>query len=188
MPEQTDAFTIEGSLVEPRLFEKIFDRHFDAIFRFVRRRVGHAIAEDICAETFLLAFSQRHRYDVAFVDARPWLYGIATNLVRRCRREEERELRAFARTGIDPLSRQESALEGVRSGLERDVAATLWELEPGDRDALLLLAWGDLRYEEIALALEIPVGTAKSRVHRARAQLRAALGPTMEFETEAVDG
>jgi RNA polymerase sigma-70 factor (ECF subfamily) len=188
MPEQNDALTIERSLAEPRLFELIFDRHFDAVFRFVCRRVGQVRAEDVCAETFALAFSQRDRYDMGFPDARPWLYGIATNLLRRLRRDEERELRAYARTGVDPLSRWDSVLAGIRSSLEREVAATLSALDPGDRDALLLLAWGDLRYEEIAIALSIPVGTAKSRVHRARAQLRVALAPSMEAYAEAADG
>lgn len=49
------------------------------------RRLGRDAAEDVVAETFLVAFDRRHRYDPARPDARPWLYGIATNLIRRHR-------------------------------------------------------------------------------------------------------
>src|SRR5690348_11576564 len=65
--------------------------------RYLARRVGGEAADDLAAEVFLAAFSQRHRYDAARECARPWLYGIATNLVGAHRRQEARYLRALAR-------------------------------------------------------------------------------------------
>jgi RNA polymerase sigma factor (sigma-70 family) len=109
--------------------------------------------------------------------ALPWLFGIAANLARRHRRTEVRRLRAYARTGRDPLldehgdapARLDAAAAGPR------LAAALAELRAHDREALLLFAWAELSYEEISLALRIPVGTVRSRLHRARQALRAHL-------------
>ncbi|MGW4499222.1 RNA polymerase sigma factor [Micromonospora sp. NPDC004336] len=89
----TDAEVIERSVREPESFAGIFDRHAPHIHRYLARRLGAGIADDLAAETFLVAFRRRERYDTAYPDARPWLYGIATNLVSQHRREEEREYR-----------------------------------------------------------------------------------------------
>ncbi|RFU37762.1 RNA polymerase subunit sigma-70, partial [Actinomadura logoneensis] len=104
-PERpADAAVILESLREPERFALLFHRHAQAIGRYVTRRLGPGPAEDIVAETFLVAFRERRRFDTAGPDARPWLYGIATNLVRRHRRDEVRLLRALARTGADPVT------------------------------------------------------------------------------------
>ena len=68
------------------------------------RRIGADAADDVVAETFLIAFRQRASFRPDCPDARPWLYGIATNLVRRHRRTEVRQLRLLARTGVDPVA------------------------------------------------------------------------------------
>lgn len=174
-----DGEIILASRSDPERFAQIFDRHFDAVYRYLCRRVGVELADDLAAQTFVEAFDARGRFDTERSDARPWLWGIATNLLRRHRRTETRQLRAYARTGIDPLGdwdpdaviqRVDAALAGPR------VAAALARLGAGDRDALLLYAWTDMGYREIADALGIPIGTVRSRLNRARRAVRKELG------------
>lgn len=174
-----DAAIIARSMDEPELFALIFRRHAPVIQRYVTRRLGPACAEDVCADVFLAAFRQRHRYATDRLDARPWLFGIATNLIGRQRRAEVRALKALTRTGVDPVTEGFEVRSDARLGADavnRRLAAALAGLRPGYRDALLLVAWGDLTYEEIAVALGVPVGTVRSRVNRARSRMRAALG------------
>jgi RNA polymerase sigma factor (sigma-70 family) len=178
-PEQPDAAIIISSLEDPRLFGAVFDRHFERIHRYLARRVGAALADDLAAETFVVAFRSRGRYDPVATDARPWLFGIAANLMRRHWRAERRQLRAYARTGVDPLAdeftdaerRADAAATGPR------LAGALASLGRGEREALLLLAWAEFSYDEISAALRIPVGTVRSRLSRARERMRAALEP-----------
>ena len=145
------------------------------------RRLGQDAADDIVAETFLLAFRQRDSYDQARADARPWLYGIATNLIGRHRRAEIRLYRALARTGANPVMEPFTDRVDDRvsaSTASRRLAASLARLPEELRDTLLLVAWSDLSYQEAATALGIPVGTVRSRISRARSKLRRALGGT----------
>jgi hypothetical protein len=92
-----DSELIAASLVEPARFAELFDRHFPAIHRYLRRRVGAELADDLAAETFTQAFARRRHYRAEQPDAAPWLYGIAGNLVRQHARAEQRRLRAYAR-------------------------------------------------------------------------------------------
>lgn len=172
-----DGVAISGSLRQPALFKEVFDRHYPSIRRYLARRVGGDCADDLAAETFTIAFERRAGYDASRADARPWLLGIAANLMRRARRQEVRALRAYARSGVDPLGIDESdrADARVSSDLaEPGIAAALARLSAGDREALLLFAWADLTYEEVGLALNIPVGTVRSRISRARARMTDA--------------
>ena len=135
-------------------------------------------ADDIVAETFLLAFRQRDRYDPSRADARPWLYGICTNLIGRHRRAEIRQYRAFARTETGSVT--ESFTDRVDDRVSAAnasplLAAALADMSAKLRDPLLLAAWGGLSYEEIAVALGVPVGTVRSRLSRARSTLRRIL-------------
>jgi len=176
-----DAAVIQLSRHEPEYFTVLFRRHAPHIQRYVTRRLGQHAAEDVVAETFLLAFRQRDSYDQARPDARPWLYGIATNLVGRHRRDEVRLYRALARTGTDPVTeaftdRVDDRVSAGTAG--RRLAAGLARLPEELRDTLLLVVWGDLSYEQAAAALGVPVGTVRSRVSRARSKLRRALGGT----------
>jgi RNA polymerase sigma-70 factor (ECF subfamily) len=168
---------IAASLTAPEAFEGIFDRHFRTISAYLRRRLTHTIADELAAEVFTTAFAGRRSYDLDRPDALPWLYGIAANLLRRHAREEERELHAYSRTRIDPVAASDGEpLERLlRRGLEPALAHALMNLEPSDREALLLFAWADLSYDDIAYALALPVGTVKSRLNRARGQVRASL-------------
>jgi RNA polymerase sigma-70 factor (ECF subfamily) len=174
-----DAAVIQLSRHEPEHFTVLFCRHAPHIQRYVVRRLGQDEADDIVAETFLLAFRQRDSYDLTRADARPWLYGIATNLIGRHRRAEIRLYRALARTGVDPVTEAftDRVDDQVSAGTaSRRLAAGLARLPEELRDTLLLVAWGDLSYAEAATALGVPVGTVRSRVSRARSKLRQTLG------------
>ncbi len=177
----TDAAVIQLSRHEPEQFTVVFRRHAPYIQRYVVRRLGQDAADDIVAETFLAAFRQRDCYDLSRADARPWLYGIATNLIGRHRLAETRQYRAVARSGADPVT--ESFTDGVddrvsAGAASRRLAVGLARLSAELRDTLLLVTWGDLSYEEAATALGVPIGTVRSRVSRARGKLRRALGDT----------
>jgi RNA polymerase sigma factor (sigma-70 family) len=175
----TDAELITASLRDPERFAGVFDHHYAAIAGFLRRRVERSLADELAAETFLRAFDGRAGYDVSRADARPWLFGIATRVLSRHRRSEERRLRAFERAGR--LVGDERGFDEVDARLDAAaaspvLAAALGSLGAADREVLLLYAWADLSYEEIAVALEIPVGTVRSRLHRARDGVRQRLG------------
>jgi RNA polymerase sigma factor (sigma-70 family) len=175
---RSDAQVIAASRVEPRVFAAVFDRHYDAVHRYLARRVGSDLADDLAADTFTTAFDARRRYDTAHLDARPWLFGIATNLLRHHRRGEARRLRAYAR--LDRPADPDGGFGGIEARVDAGragpaIADALTRLSAGDRDVLLLFAWADLRYEEIAVALRIPVGTVRSRLHRARRRVRELL-------------
>ncbi|WP_444961111.1 RNA polymerase sigma factor [Nocardiopsis sp. M1B1] len=175
---ETDATVIMLSLEEPTRFGEVFRRHAPALHRYAARRLGGPDADDVVAETFHIAFRKRDRYDPAHPDARPWLWRIAANLVRRHHRTETRHYRALARTGVDPVlegfADRVSARVDAQSA-SKPLAAALAGLSARDRDVLLLVAWGDLTYEEVASVLSVPVGTVRSRLHRARKRVRAAL-------------
>jgi RNA polymerase sigma factor (sigma-70 family) len=177
-----DAGLIAESYRVPERFGAVFDRHATAIHGYIARRLGRDAADDLVAETFLVAFRQRASYDPDQPSARPWLYGIATRLISRRRRDEVRFFRVIARTGIDPAAdpvAEPVADAGARRAdaqtLHRRLAGALALLSTADRDALLLVADG-LSYAEAAQALGVPPGTLSSRLARARRTVRAELG------------
>ncbi len=171
-----DATLIAQSLEVPECFGALYDRHAEAISRYVARRLGPDAADDLVAETFLVAFRRRARYDIAHADARPWLYGIATRLIGRHRRDEMRFFRAIARTGVDPAAEpiaDEVTNRIAAQAARRELAGALARLSQAQRDVLLLVASG-FGYEEVALALEVPAGTVSSRLVHARRKVREA--------------
>lgn len=185
-PESPDPVAIERSLRDPQEFGVIFDRHWRPIHAYCTSRAG-AAGEDIAAEVFRRAFDHRRRYDRRLQDARPWLYGIATNLLRQHFRSSRRRRRADSRmlavaeleTTPQPLGRLEAQMLGPE--LEQALRA----LPVADREALLLFAWAELSYQEIALALDIPLGTVRSRIHRARARVREHVVLNSQGEQDA---
>jgi RNA polymerase sigma-70 factor (ECF subfamily) len=179
-PAGGDADLIAASLEEPERFAALFDRHAPAIHQYVARRLGRDAADDVTAETFLTAFRIRARFDPARAGVRPWLYGIAAKQIGRHRRREVQALKLLARTGHDPVADSWTDSADDRLAAEaaaRLLAGALARLSAGDRHVLLLFAWADLGYQEIAEALGIPVGTVRSRLNRARRKLRTAAGP-----------
>jgi RNA polymerase sigma factor (sigma-70 family) len=163
---RTDAELIVAARRSPDQFAAVFDRHYGRIYAYVARRLGRDLAEDVASETFLVAFSRLAGYDPARPDAAPWLYGIASNLIARHGRAESRRYRAMSKVPPE------------RPVAEIDVAGRLdaATARGPDRDVLLLVAWAGLSQPEVAAALDVPAGTVRSRLHRARREMRTALG------------
>jgi RNA polymerase sigma factor (sigma-70 family) len=177
-----DGNLIARSVAEPQLFTAIFDRHYRSVYGYLSWRVGRTVADDLAAETFIRAFERRTSYNPAHERALPWLLGIAVNLLAHHRRSEVRQLRALAAARrLEPALPEDAAVPpGV--GVSERLVAGLEQLDDYDREVLLLYAWGELKYEEIAGVLGIPIGTVRSRLNRARGKLRQAL----EFEENVV--
>jgi RNA polymerase sigma-70 factor (ECF subfamily) len=170
---------IEQSWTRPERFAAIFERYFGQIHQYLARRVGDRAADDLAAEVFVAAFAQRQRYDLARDCARPWLYGIATNLIGTHRRQEQRRYHALARSTVPAAapSEEDRVTDRVSAAAAGPaLAAALAELDARDRDVLLLVALAGLDYQEVAQALGIPYGTVCSRLNRARRRVRQVLG------------
>jgi RNA polymerase sigma factor (sigma-70 family) len=185
----TDADLVATSLHDPQQFGLLFDRHARAVHRYVASRVRRGDVDDVVSETFVTAFRTRARYDRAYEDARPWLLGIATNVLRHHHRSEGRRLtRLRAAThhsepGSDPA---ESVATAIDKASETDrVARALARLDDRYRDVLLLAAGADLTYEQIARTLGVPVGTVRSRLARGRHRLRELLDADGQHQPDA---
>jgi RNA polymerase sigma-70 factor, ECF subfamily len=176
-----DAELIEGSGDEPELFGAIFDRHFDVIVRFCVRRLGRTRGEDVAGDVFRWAFENRLRFLPAHEDARPWLFGIANNLVREALRSVGRQGFAYDRWLRQKETEAEELDTHVAAAIDAEhdlfaVAAAL-ELQPTENvETMLLFAWEGLSYAQVAEALSIPIGTVRSRISRVRQHLQDHLG------------
>ena len=176
----SDARAITASLSAPERFAAIFDRHYDAIHAYLARRVDVAHADDLASTTFTIAFERRRSFRPEATSARPWLYGIATNLLRE-------QWRANQRSGalVDRLQGDATHAGAVDSGdFDDELAAALTAIDPDQLTVLLLVAWEELSYAEVAEALAIPVGTVRSRLARAREQLTARLTTARQIEEQ----
>jgi RNA polymerase sigma-70 factor (ECF subfamily) len=180
---ETDGTLIERSVRgRPDAFVEVVSRHEVAVHGFLARRAGPAVAADLLGEVWLRAFAGRGGYDPAYPDARPWLFGIARNVLRshwRARQAAEHPAAAGYPAGSghpaaeDPWDDVIDRLDGpVRS---RALRSAVRALPSAERDVLLLVAWEQLTPAQAATALGVPPGTARSRLHRARAALRLAL-------------
>ncbi|GAA2381748.1 RNA polymerase sigma factor [Nonomuraea africana] len=181
----TDAELAARFVRDPELFTLVHDRYFRDIYLYVAGRLDAQAAEDIAADTFLTAFSGRDRFDPERGSLRPWLYGIATNLVARHQRKEARHYRALARLGPEPdaeghENRVVTSVTAQR--MQPQLAKALATLSRGERDVVLLVALGQLSYDEVAEALGISPGTVGSRLSRARTKLHDVI------DQEAVNG
>jgi RNA polymerase sigma factor (sigma-70 family) len=175
----TDAAIIQASLGDPDRFAVIYDRYAATLYRYAHQRVGAEGADDVVADAFLSAFRGRGQYDLSRPDARPWLFGILTRKLASHHRKEKARYRAMARAAPDGVLEgpaDEVATRVIADAARRPLAAALAALSRGDRDVLLLVAWGQLSYDEVAAALSIPPGTVGSRLNRARRKVREALG------------
>lgn len=194
MEDESDAAVIAASLESPPRFGAIFDRHATVLHRYLVRRVGPDEAESMMGDVFRIAFEKRATYDLDRPAARPWLYGIATNLLAKHRRTEARRLHAVARLAahrLPPLDLADHVSGAVDAAdLWPRVADAVTELPTPERDALVLHVWEGLSYEDIAEALGVPVGTVRSRLNRARGRLRElapASGREPDENTESRD-
>ena len=171
----TDAALTAGT---PTEFGMLFDRYAAQLWAYAAHRVGVHAADDIVSETFLVAYRRRRDFDPASPSARPWLYGIATNLAHRRRHAEAIALRATTDwTGVEPGVPDPAERVAERAdaqALVRTMAGALAQLSRRHRDVLYLLAAG-LDRDEIAKAIGVSPGTVRSRLHRARTHLRELL-------------
>jgi RNA polymerase sigma-70 factor (ECF subfamily) len=158
-------------------FGALFDRHARVIYNYCFRRTGDwATAEDLMSIVFLEAWRRRTTLRERSQDAiLPWLYGVATNVVRNNRRSSRRHSAALARlppaaTETDIASATDNRLDDAYA--MRDLLARLRRLPRAQQDVFVLCAWMDLTYEQVAAALNVPVGTVRSRLARARHRLR----------------
>jgi len=157
---------------------RLFDAHAEDLLRYLARRVGRPVAEDIVGEVFALLMRGDHQLYEGDGGERAWLFGVATNLLRRHGRDQVRALRAAGRVGAaqapgegfdDRSDERLDARDHVRG-----LTDALLELNPADLDLLLLVAWADMTPTEVAGSLGIPPGTVRSRLHRIRRRLRSA--------------
>jgi RNA polymerase sigma-70 factor (ECF subfamily) len=183
----TDADLVRASLVDPERFEAIFRRHARAIFAFVAARVGPQHAEDITSDVFAIAFQRRASFDERATTARPWLYGIAVNKLRQHGDSERRWLTSSSAGLAAAFDGEDLDESDARLDARARIPALLDALEqltPAERDVLVLHVLEGLSHAEIATALGIRKATAKVRLHRGRARLRAALDTLDASEVE----
>jgi RNA polymerase sigma factor (sigma-70 family) len=154
-------------------FGRLFERHGQRIHGYVLRRTADpAAAEDVTAMVFLEVWRRRHEVVLHQPSALPWLFGVAANVLRgrsRTRRRHQAALERLARLRPptpEPVERRSETIDEARR-----VVAAVARLPRRERDVLTLSAWEGLSHEEIAAALDVPVGTVKSRLARARARL-----------------
>ncbi|MBC6459494.1 RNA polymerase sigma factor [Actinomadura sp. HBU206391] len=159
-------------------FAALYDEHFPRIYQYIASRLGRDVADDITADTFLIALRKQDRFDAERGAVRPWLFGIATKLVAQHRRQEMRRYRALAKLGPEEVaeSHENQVINWVRAeSLQRGLAQALGALSRGERDVLLLSAVSELSNEEVAQALGIAYGTVGSRLSRARRKVRSVM-------------
>lgn len=168
---ESDAEVVASSLEHSARFAVLYERHVGRVARYLARRVGQEHADDLTAEVFVRAFRARGRFRAERDSALPWLLGIAGHLIADHRRVERRRLVALQRLAI---ATPEASADDHPS-LAPETVRRLRRLPAADRDALLLVVWGELSYAEAAEALGVPVGTVRSRIARARERLAAAL-------------
>lgn len=171
-----------------RDFERLFEENFDQVRNYLARRVGAGEADNLAEDVFTIALRRHASYDPTVGSARGWLFGIAHNVLRHHRRDEQRRLKqlsAAARTvslDAEPFEGVEARIDAAK--LRRVLAVALSELPRGQRDVLLLTAWSDLSAAEISQTLGIRPGTVRSRLSRARARVWERLA----ISGEVVDG
>jgi RNA polymerase sigma factor (sigma-70 family) len=188
VPDPTDAEVFHQSISQPEMFALIFDRHVRRVHGFLERRAGRDSADPLTGETFRIAFQRRAAYQLDQAESLPWLYGIASNLLRQQWRGQAREERSLERVWS-----QAATAQGEDDILiERLAAQACWPvvrsalmtLRPEERDVILLVAWEELTYEQVAVAMDVPVGTVRSRLHRARRHLREQISSTGQEEDD----
>ena len=172
---EPDGVLIERSVRgRPDAFVSVVRRHEAAIHGYLTRRAGRQAADDLLADVWLRAFAARGGYDTGYADARPWLYGIARNVLREhWRASRHTGPAAIDETTVDPWD----GIDGLLDAASRAeaVMSAVRALPAVEREVLLLVAWERLAPADAAKVLGIPPGTARSRLHRARATLRQML-------------
>jgi RNA polymerase sigma-70 factor (ECF subfamily) len=170
----SDAELISRSLDgDTEAFVEVISRHESALGAYLARRVGREAAEDVLGEVWVAAFESRRTYDRSFADARPWLYGVALNKLRRYWRSRPVEDLVPDATGMangwDPWPAVDTRVD-----TQAVLRAALAQLRSEEREVLTLVAWEDLTVADAARVLGMPAGTARRLLHQARMALRNA--------------
>jgi RNA polymerase sigma factor (sigma-70 family) len=175
MTVETDGALIEWSARgRPDAFVEVVRRHEVAVHGFLARRAGRQAADDLLGEVWTRAFAGRAGFDPGrHQDARPWLYGIARNVLRAHWRTRHPAGQNVPDIAADPWDDVVARLDSAAQA--RTLTDALRALPPEEREVLLLVAWEQLTPAQAAAVLGIPPGTARSRLHRARAALRPTL-------------
>ncbi len=171
-------------------FGVLFERHGGRIYNYCfRRSADWALAEDLTSATFLLAWRSVRREPLQAESALPLLYGIATNVLRNQRRSLKRGREAFARLPLarveEPDFAEEAAARIDDQATMRDLLLLFSRLPRREQDVIALCEWSGLSYEDAAVALDIPIGTVRSRLGRGRRRLRelaTSTGPEQESD------
>lgn len=168
---QSDAAIIRNSITDPNAFEDIFHRHYKTIYNYFSRRVENEVIEELASSVFVKAFEIRKKFDTTKENSLPWLYGISSNILNTSRRTKNRyqvkEKRAFEFYKQDAISYDQNlSIEDKK--LNESISVALMNLKKADLEVVLLFIWEQLNYQEIASTLEIPIGTVKSRMNRAK--------------------
>ena len=176
MDEPTDMELWDRAVAdEPEAFGLLFERHARAIYNYLFRRCADwSLAEDLTSVVFLDAYRRRATVVIDEGKVLPWLYGVATNVLRNQRRSMRRHAEALRRLPPPDSVPGTAAEAAERIDAEREmrfVLAVLEKLPKPDRDVLALCVWSELSYEDAALALGVPTGTVRSRLSRARTRL-----------------
>jgi RNA polymerase sigma-70 factor (ECF subfamily) len=160
-------------------FQKVFDEHKDAVYRFAWRMTGSsATAEDIAQEVFLELLRQPHRYDPLRGKLRSFLLGITRNLALKRWRDEDR----WEEVGNDEFIPQPVGIDN--GDIAEAVGIAVRSLPALQREALILAEYEEMSLEEIAHTVDAEVGTVKSRLHRARENLKRTLAALNPAKTE----
>lgn len=171
----------------PSDFERIYVGNVRDIRLYVARRVGPGPADDLTSQVFTEAWHHKERFDPSLGSERAWIFGIAGNVVRRHLRVEGSNDRALARLRGRPtlvIGEDEDVIARVdASSGAASVVVAFGRLDDVDQEIVWLAGSTDLSMEEIASVLEMPVGTVKSRLSRARKRLRTDLAAS-----QGVDG
>ncbi len=162
-----DVEVVACSVGDSSAFAVLFDRYQADVRRYVARRVGSEVGDDLSSEVFVRAFRARGSCRAAHGSVLPWLLGTANHVIADHRRSEHRRLKALQRLA----AAEPQQVEHEDRALSADLVRELRRLSDVDRDALWLMAWGELTFEEVATALGVPVGTVSSRIARARREL-----------------
>jgi RNA polymerase sigma-70 factor (ECF subfamily) len=156
-------------------FGMLFDRHSRAIYNYCFRRVGNwASGEDMLSIVFLEAW-RRREVELPEGMVLPWLYGVATNVARNASRSQRRYRRALERMPPPEATPDFGGDADARLDDEaamREVLSLVGQLRQEEQDVFWLCGWSELTYEQASVALQIPVGTVRSRLSRARTSLR----------------
>jgi len=168
----TDAELIGWSLAgDGESFVEMISRHEAAVGAYLQRRVGRSMAEELLAQVWIAAFGSRATYDRSYDDARPWLFGVARNTLRRHWRSGRPEDLVEDLGDVAPVSDPWPAVDDRVDGAAV-LRNALAYLRPNQREVLTLVVWEELSIADAARTLGIPAGTARHALHQARLSLR----------------